>query len=95
MRVAATEETVGEVYNLGSGGPISVKKAAQHVIEAVGRGCIRSVPYPPAKKAIEVGDYYADFQKIQKATGWNPTIKLSEGISRTVAYYNQCKEHYW
>jgi UDP-glucose 4-epimerase len=95
LRVAVSEKTVGEVYNLGSGKPVSVKQAAQGVIEAVGQGLFKSIAYPSDKKAIEIGDYYADFQKIQRAVDWEPTVTLSDGLKRTVAFYRQFKKHYW
>jgi UDP-glucose 4-epimerase len=95
LRVGASQQTVGEIYNLGSGEPVSVRQTADKVIEAAGRGHIRLIPFPADKKQIEVGDYYADFSKIRKAVGWRPTVTLSEGLVRTVAYYKKSRQHYW
>ena len=95
LRVGASAECDGQVYNLGSGQPVSVRQTAEKTIAAAGRGKIRTVEFPAEKKNIEVGDYYADFSKIQQAVQWHPTVSLDEGLARTVAYYTECREHYW
>ncbi len=95
LRVGASDECDGQVYNLGSGQPVSVRQTAEKAIVAAGKGQIRTVEFPADKKNIEVGDYYADFSKIQQAVGWQPTVTLDEGLARTVAYYDRCREHYW
>ena len=95
LLVGASAKSVGQVYNLGSGQPVSVRRTAEKAIAAAGRGRIRTVDFPADKKNIEVGDYYADFSKIQKALDWRSTVTLDEGLARTVAYYAECREHYW
>ena len=95
LRVGASDECDGQVFNLGSGQPVSVRQTAEKAITAAGRGQIHTVEFPAEKKNIEVGDYYADFSKIQQAVDWRPTVPLDEGLARTVAYYSACREHYW
>jgi nucleoside-diphosphate-sugar epimerase len=95
LLVGASDATVGEVYNLGSGEPVSVRQAAEKVIAAAGKGRIRTIPFPDDKQRIEVGDYYADFSKIRRAVRWRPTVTLAAGLSRTVEYYSKCRQHYW
>ena len=52
-------------------------------------GGYRLVPFPPERKAIDIGDFYADSSKIARVTGWRPTVSLREGLARTVAFYRQ------
>ena len=35
-------------------------------------GSYEIVPFPPERKAIDIGDYYSDFSLIQGELGWTP-----------------------
>ena len=85
----------GEAFNLGSGVPRSLREATELVIEYAGSGSFELAEWPHERKAIETGDFVADFSKFTEATGWKPTTSMEEGLERTVAFYLQNKEHYW
>jgi len=53
------------------------------------------VPFPSERKAIDIGDYYADYRLIQGRLGWRPKVALREGLRRTLEFYRAEKEHYW
>ena len=53
------------------------------------------VPFPADREAIDIGDYYSDFSKIASALGWAPNVRLLEGVTRTVEYYDRHRAHYW
>ena len=95
LMVAAQEEANGKIFNLGDDQPISLLETAKLLVGALGRGTYNFIPFPKERKAIDIGDYYADFSKIRNAFGWRPKIKLEEGLRRTLAYYEQNKQHYW
>jgi len=95
VMLLADENTVGQVYNLGSMEPVSVRQIAEMVIEIAGSGSLRLIAWPEDKKAIEIGDYYSSYEKIKRDLAWKPTIDLREGLERTVSYYKEHKEHYW
>ncbi|MBI3891755.1 MAG: NAD-dependent epimerase/dehydratase family protein [Candidatus Wallbacteria bacterium] len=95
LLAGAVDSTNGEIYNLGSGAPVSVVDSARAVLEAAGTGQLDQVPFPEEKKKIEVGDYYADFGKFKQVTGWEPRVSFPEGLRRTVKYYRKNKEQYW
>jgi UDP-glucose 4-epimerase len=95
MLAAASESTNGQVYNLGSGAPISVLDSAHMVIEAVGKGRLDQVDFPEDKKRIEVGDHHADSGRIRAALGWTPGVSFREGLRRTVEYYERWRGDYW
>lgn len=48
-----------------------------------------TVPFPEERKAIDIGDYYADYRLFNSLIGWNPDINLEEGIARTVDYFKE------
>jgi UDP-glucose 4-epimerase len=53
------------------------------------------VPFPPERKVIDIGSIYVDDAKIHRALGWQPTIDMREGLTRTVAFYREHRAHYW
>ena len=95
LRAAADEKAIGQVFNLGGLKPISLLELTEMLIEICGGGRYRFVPFPPGRKRIDIGDFYADYSKITRALGWRPTIPLREGLKRTVEFYRRYKEHYW
>jgi len=95
LLAAATEETNGQVYNIGSGVGVSLKEAAELCVEVAGAGRVIDVEYPPDKKKIEIGNYYADFSKFKSAVGWEPRVGLRTGIEKSIAFFGENRNHYW
>jgi UDP-glucose 4-epimerase len=94
--LAATEErAVGQVYNLGSEEHLSLLELARLLIDLNGNGQYRVVPFPPDRKAIDIGDFYADCSKVARDLGWEPAIGLREGLKLTIDYYRREGEYYW
>jgi UDP-glucose 4-epimerase len=87
MLAAADDAAVGEVFNLGADDPVSLAETAETMIRLFGAGRFDLVPFPPDRKAIDVGDYYADYRKIEAALGWRPATPFEEGLARTLEYY--------
>ena len=86
--------TPGEVYNIG-GEAFSLIDFVEKLIEINGNGNYELVEYPDESKAIEIGDYIADYSKFSALTGWKPKTNLEEGLKKTLAYYKQHKSMYW
>lgn len=85
----------GQVYNLGSAEPpISLLALAQLLIDINGGGEFRLIPFPPDRKAIDIGDYYANFDKIRQALDWTPRVQLTEGLHQSLDYYRRYLRHY-
>ena len=40
-------------------------------------------------------DFVSDITKIGRLLGWRPKTPLSEGLTRTLAYYREHKSRYW
>ncbi len=92
---AVHSEANGEVFNLGSTEYISLKDLAALLIEVYQGGTYEIVPFPSDRKAIDIGDYYSDYNKIYQTLGWSPKVSLREGLKRTLEYYLQHGNHYW
>ena len=95
LMVAAGEKSNGEVFNLGSWKPISIREVTELLLEATKTGSYEFVPFPEDRRRIEIGDFWGDFSKIRSFFGWEPKVPLKEGLERTVEYYLKNKEHYW
>ena len=50
---------------------------------------------PPERKAQEPGDFVSDITKIRGMLGWEPTVSLREGLSRTVDFYRERRAEYF
>jgi UDP-glucose 4-epimerase len=95
LRAAVDERAVGRVYNLGASEVVSLKDLAAAMIEIVPAGRFDVVPFPPERKAIDIGDYYSDFSLIREELGWQPQVGLRDGLRRTIDYYRAHGRHYW
>jgi UDP-glucose 4-epimerase len=94
LSAAAREEANGQVYNLGGDCTISLKALASLLVEVNGGGGFALRAFPEDRKRIDIGDYYADDQRIRKMLGWSPRVPLREGLVKTLAYYRAHLTHY-
>lgn len=95
IKVATTEEAYGNVFNVGTGIPVSFFDLARKIVAVAGSGRTKFTEFTQARKEVEPGDYYADITRIKKITGWAPAISLDEGIARTIDFYRQFRREYW
>ena len=94
LMAGASDECNGEVFNVGGSEAISHRDLVGLLIDVAGTGRVRYVEWPPDKKAIDIGSFYADSSKFRARTGWQPRVGLREGIARTVAFYRAHLAHY-
>ncbi|HRF47666.1 MAG TPA: NAD-dependent epimerase/dehydratase family protein [Anaerolineales bacterium] len=95
LGVATCDGAVGEIYNLGGDEVVSLRELAMQLVHLSGSGTYRLVPFPVEQKAIDIGDYYGDYSKINGALGWRPAIGLTEGLTRTLEYFRAHRDEYW
>jgi UDP-glucose 4-epimerase len=95
ISIALNDNAYGEVYNVGTGVPLSFIELAKKIIDISGSGKVDYTEFTSERKALEPGDYYADITKIQKLIDWHPRVSLDQGIKKTLDYYKKYKEHYW
>ncbi|MFN8632737.1 MAG: GDP-mannose 4,6-dehydratase [Chloroflexota bacterium] len=95
LKAGASDVANGQVFNLGGPEPISLRDLLDLMIEVAGQGSYRLVPFPDEKKAIDIGSVYADYNKIQRALGWEPLVDLREGLERSMAFYRKHRREYW
>ena len=95
LLAGASDQANGRAYNLGSLEVVSLKALAEMMVELGGQGTFELVPFPPERKAIDIGDYYSDFSLIQRDLGWHPRVGLREGLKRTIEFYRAEYRNYW
>lgn len=95
MLAALDSRADGQVFNLGSREVINLRDLAQMLAELHSGARYEIVPFPPERKAIDIGDYYSDYNKIETELGWQPKVDLREGLVASLAYYSKHQQHYW
>jgi UDP-glucose 4-epimerase len=87
LRAGASEVCNGQVFNVGGSEPISLRDLVALLIDVAGGGTVRYVPWPPEKKAIDIGSFVADSSRFRAAVGWEPHVSLRSGFAKTLDYY--------
>jgi len=95
LQVAACSAAFGEVFNVGTGIPISFIDLAKKIMEVTGSGKVAFTEFTKERKEVEPGDYYTDISKIRKIVGWMPKTDLSGGLKKTIEFYRKYKKEYW
>ncbi|NJM06510.1 NAD-dependent epimerase/dehydratase family protein [Candidatus Gracilibacteria bacterium] len=95
LMAAAADEANGQIFNLGSDETINLRDLAALLIEINGAGRYEIIPYPADRKPIDIGDYYGDYRLIRGRLGWQPQIRLREGLARTLEFYRANRDYYW
>ncbi|HHX44852.1 MAG TPA: NAD-dependent epimerase/dehydratase family protein [Chloroflexi bacterium] len=74
----------GEILNLGSGVGTSINTIFHHLRAITGCDC--DEVHGPAKQG-EVFRTYLNAARAKASLGWEPTVGLQDGLTRTVAYF--------
>jgi dTDP-glucose 4,6-dehydratase len=92
---ADADDAEGEVINLGTGAEISIRDLAERIIELVGRDVTLALDEerlrPPES---EVERLVADTAKARRLLGWEPAVKLDEGLQRTIDWLSSSLDVY-
>ena len=85
----------GQVFNLGAPDWITLRDLGAMLTELHPGGTCTLTPFPPERKVIDIGSYYADYGLIERSLGWTPRMPLREGLAETLGYYARNHAHYW
>lgn len=92
---AFTDNVRSEIFNIGSGIGSTFKEMVESVVNLAGKGRVVYQPWPQDYLNVETGDYITDITKITTMLNWKPKIDLTEGIQKTIEYYQKYHSYYW
>lgn len=95
MKCAEQPGVEGEVFNLGSGGEISVGDTAERILKALGR----DIPVVESADRLrppnsEVERLVADHSRAENFLGWRPRVEFDEGLTRTIEWMRGALDNY-
>ena len=89
--LAESDETIGELYNIGSSEEISILDLARRVRDRADSASeIQLIPYDQAYQQTGFEDFRRRvpcLKKIQAAIGWQPTTPLDRTIDQIIAHH--------
>jgi len=86
VRLMATDDMITGPMNLGNPGELTIRELAELVIEMVGSGSklvYRPLPSDDPKQR------QPDISLARKELDWEPTVKLRDGLAKTVSYFDE------
>ncbi len=95
ITVGLHEDTIGDVYNLGTGQEISIGDLAEKIIELTGKEVeiIEDTQRIRPEKS-EVERLLSNAEKAKKTTSWEPKYMLEEGLKETIDWIQDNLHHY-
>lgn len=95
VKSAVSPTAVGRTINLGAGEEISIGDLAALIVRLTRADVpIRSTTGRQRPGASEVERLVADNARARKLLGWEPMIRLEEGLTRTIAWFRKNSERY-
>lgn len=90
FRTFSTDASSGEVINIGSGVPVTIRSVIETVREILGQGepQFGAVSYRPGENM----KLYADTAKSKEILGWSPRYDLRQGIALTIDHVRSSYE---
>jgi UDP-glucose 4-epimerase len=86
--MASTDSTIGDVYNVGGTGEVTIKHLAEQVLSVTGsKSEITYTPYSDAYPSgfEDIQRRVPDISKVKNAIAWAPTKDLKQIISDIAA----------
>jgi UDP-glucose 4-epimerase len=95
LAAGADEAVVGEAMNVGGTERASILELAELCQRLAGsNAAVRLEPWPEDQRRIALGSIYLDSSRFSRATGWEATVSLADGLRRTIDFYREHFSHY-
>lgn len=92
VRLSESDQTIGEVFNIGSSEEVTIMELAERVKQATNSTSeIVKIPYEKAyKKGYEdMRRRVPDTSKIKRVVGWQPSTSLDTTIQQMISYFQE------
>ena len=87
MLALSKQEAVGEVFNVGTGEPITIGKLTETVQKIMDKTNLKPVHAEPRRGDIRHS--YGDITKARKNLGYEPQVQLETGLSELLKSYSK------
>jgi CDP-glucose 4,6-dehydratase len=77
----------GEAFNFGADSPVSALALVQRILDVSGASHLEPDIRGVGKASGEIDQQYLDSEKARRVLQWEPTIPLTEGLSRAISWY--------
>ena len=95
IKIAESDQTCGEVVNIGSNYEISMHDTVDLIVELIGRKVeIIAADERIRPEKSEVERLWCDNQKILSLTDWRPNYSLRDGLAETINWLKTNLERY-
>jgi UDP-glucose 4-epimerase len=86
VKLAQTDGIEGELFNIGGGEEVTIRKVVEEILDLMGN------PIEPKFDALEhrpneIWRMYCDSSKAREKLGWEPRFSLRDGLDATIAWY--------
>ena len=85
FKVLKNKNTRGEIFNIGSGKPRSLKKIINQINNYIKKG--KPIYGKIKLRKDEILKLYPNITKIKKFTNWRPSINFKIGLNKTIKFY--------
>ncbi|MBF0216019.1 MAG: SDR family NAD(P)-dependent oxidoreductase [Candidatus Omnitrophica bacterium] len=90
VRIASSDNVIGEAINIATGSEYSVKEVAEKISGIIGRKItINKDPVRVRPEGSEVERLVGSNDKLYKLTGWRPGTSIDEGLRITVDWFKR------
>lgn len=83
------QETAGNVFNAGHNQPVRIIDLVRMILRLAGRDDLQPVIASKQKLHGEIDRQWLDPSKAGAMLGWRPTVRLEQGLERTIAWHRR------
>jgi len=90
--MALTNERARDVFNIGSGKPVTINQLAKLILKLMGKEDLKPVNTTP--RPGDIRHSVADITRAREVLGFKPRIGLEEGLQSLITTYTHQQKHY-
>lgn len=94
LEVTKSNQTIGEVYNVGTGRGVSFKNMAETTAKQFKVG-IDYLPWPNQAKQVETGDFIANIDKLKQVLPQHSFHSIQEGLEISYQVWVNKNDIFW